>query len=1389
MPPRKNKPNPKQTAKSKAKGSQGAKSSSQRPPPDPSPLSIDGQAQEQIPQENSTVENVQEDLLDIHEIGKKIRGSLESRDASQKDDNLIGQWDQGLRLLLAALSESDPPLTSMEAWVKWADDQDLCVQLQETVPLPFLLTYYYVTLHHVLHKYLEPRRDILRTERIRYKNGNISPEPDLANGPGSASSLAHVSEVQAVMRKGAAAVRAICEQITLVQADALYSAPKELHTKAWISLLSSLLLCCQEYLIDEGEPASFICRILALIACDEKSSVGRGILRQEDVLGFPLLAEVFFDCQAGNTSLWLTRTFVGMLTPHTDKELQTRLKAALDARAADWTIQVASRLVAHLRVMRQNSLAPKVRSSPHPCNTCAPNADRPMGFPVSRFILGGQNLLENRKAAQRAENGDVILYVDKWGWTLKSFDDDGVEDDVVLANNRIYCWKRVVEENKTMATFTALLRPDSAKQVVRAIQIRCPEEQAEEFENIVKLRLAGKSVICGGLRQLPHRKRSSQGEAGTLVTPRAKAYGSATPLPANASQVSVSNKAPERANMSSIQSASQRLLGDDHTNLSSPTVVIKKRDSRQRSHTPAPSSFRGRSQSQAELEAQRASNALDDEELSSMSDVGDTSSPTSHASVGSRDPQEISNPPQANQAVPSGPEVPPTFVPNRRSKVQPSSPSISSDKPVTRSRPPSARRTKGPLPVIKEVMIAKDRSPSAVDEPQAVDQDRVVQVPSTAMSADSIHTADTAIAVEASRVKDDDPPARAAENINEEELEDTDGTVVETPLPIPSQRLPQVLITATARSNRTYKKAPSKGPSTRESETETDGSATEGQVVVASDSEEESPEWTPRRRSPPRKGFKPLLPRDVSKKVAPKPKKELPKKSSAASTAHGKRPDKRQAANTSKQSVVDSHVHPATTDGQSSEDNSSHDGETTDRLIDKSKAGSASQRKSRPSLLERGRPDNEIPLPASRPASITTKSRRVKDVNVGDTGHSTHVTHGPVVHPPPTPADDQVEDTPTIFSKPRMQEVEDSTSNDNSEAQSATSGRKGPGRPSIAVMKEDGEKESSPISEPTTDIGVLPDFVDEDTGPSSPKSTRIGNKRSKEASPYAESSEQEEQHSPQRSKKRRVTLQDRRTKAVRPVVELRTRQPPKSKPVALAASNSSRKAGPNSKSREVPILDLASPTPVELPPQPKLQPVTQFHTEISAPVHEASENVAMVIRKETTIPSLPSSPVEMPLVESTPIFHPVSKTPDVKEPSTYKKSVSSKDTKSSKKSQLPRRQSAEEVDDVGQVLHQIADFMSEQLRRRSMRLPVENAAIRTQLAQLELQHVNEVLAQIHPIHKHIWALMSSPHAIVEEIKQDCARLPITFAELQKVSASCEKSIKQTFTFTIPVLFE
>ncbi|EIW71267.1 hypothetical protein TREMEDRAFT_60198 [Tremella mesenterica DSM 1558] len=1141
------------------------------------------------------------------------------------------------------------------------------------------------------------------------------------------------------MRKGAAAVRAICEQITLVQADALYSAPKELHTKAWISLLSSLLLCCQEYLIDEGEPASFklickICRILALIACDEKSSVGRGILRQEDVLGL--------------------------------------LKAALDARAADWTIQVASRLVAHLRVMRQNSLAPK-------------------------------NLLENRKAAQRAENGDVILYVDKWGWTLKSFDDDGVEDDVVLANNRIYCWKRVVEENKTMAStcslppyihidreaFTALLRPDSAKQVVRAIQIRCPEEQAEEFENIVKLRLAGKSVICGGLRQLPHRKRSSQGEAGTLVTPRAKAYGSATPLPANASQVSVSNKAPERANMSSIQSASQRLLGDDHTNLSSPTVVIKKRDSRQRSHTPAPSSFRGRSQSQAELEAQRASNALDDEELSSMSDVGDTSSPTSHASVGSRDPQEISNPPQANQAVPSGPEVPPTFVPNRRSKVQPSSPSISSDKPVTRSRPPSARRTKGPLPVIKEVMIAKDRSPSAVDEPQAVDQNRVVQVPSTAMSADSIHTADTAIAVEASRVKDDDPPARAAENINEEELEDTDGTVVETPLPIPSQRLPQVLITATARSNRTYKKAPSKGPSTRESETETDGSATEGQVVVASDSEEESPEWTPRRRSPPRKGFKPLLPRDVSMKVAPKPKKELPKKSSAASTAHGKRPDKRQAANTSKQSVVDSHVHPATTDGQSSEDNSSHDGETTDRLIDKSKAGSASQRKSRPSLLERGRPDNEIPLPASRPASITTKSRRVKDVNVGDTGHSTHVTHGPVVHPPPTPADDQVEDTPTIFSKPRMQEVEDSTSNDNSEAQSATSGRKGPGRPSIAVMKEDGEKESSPISEPTTDIGVLPDFVDEDTGPSSPKSTRIGNKRSKEASPYAESSEQEEQHSPQRSKKRRVTLQDRRTKAVRPVVELRTRQPPKSKPVALAASNSSRKAGPNSKSREVPILDLASPTPVERSPQPTLEPVTQYHAEISAPVHEASEIVAVVIRKETTIPSLPSSPVEIPLGESTPIFHPVLTTPDVEKPSTYKKSASSKDTKISKKSQLPRRQSADEVDDVGQVLHQIADFMSEQLRRRSMRLPVKNAAVRAQLAQLELQHVNEVLAQIHPIHKHIWALISSPHAMVEEIKQDCARLPTTFAELQKVSASCEKSIKQTFKFTIPVLFE
>lgn len=132
-------------------------------------------------------------------------------------------------------------------------------------------------------------------------------------------------------------------------------------------------------------------------------------------------------------SLHLVRTVIGLFSGR-DTTLETRktvLNNMFRARFDDWTRDLSQRLARLLNKAKSNRLAPKVgkplcerKTHSQLCaeviNEAAncPGSDRPRSFAVEDFTIDGDSLIDNERAQQRALDGCVILYVDRWSLSL-----------------------------------------------------------------------------------------------------------------------------------------------------------------------------------------------------------------------------------------------------------------------------------------------------------------------------------------------------------------------------------------------------------------------------------------------------------------------------------------------------------------------------------------------------------------------------------------------------------------------------------------------------------------------------------------------------------------------------------------------------------------------------------------------------------------------------------------------------------------------------------------------------------------------------------------------------------------------------------------------------------
>lgn len=192
-------------------------------------------------------------------------------------------------------------------------------------------------------------------------------------------------------------------------------------------------------------------------------------------------------------ALYLTRIAIGLLfrlDDHPD-DRKAFLNDMFRAHFNDWTKDLSQKLARLLNKAKTNRLAPKLCAEIINEAANCPDSDRPRGFAIEDFTVGEYSLIDNDKARQRALDGSVILYVDRWGLSLLTFDVDGVEAEASFNMRRITGWQRSGTQ-----TLKARLEPRIAGQPSQILSVTIPHIDDVEVLEVLQARCQGRVPTC-----------------------------------------------------------------------------------------------------------------------------------------------------------------------------------------------------------------------------------------------------------------------------------------------------------------------------------------------------------------------------------------------------------------------------------------------------------------------------------------------------------------------------------------------------------------------------------------------------------------------------------------------------------------------------------------------------------------------------------------------------------------------------------------------------------------------------------------------------------------------------------------------------------------------------
>ncbi|WOO80551.1 uncharacterized protein LOC62_03G004076 [Vanrija pseudolonga] len=318
---------------------------------------------------------------------------------------------RGRKAFVALIGSKLPADSNVEPFCDWVENE--LAEIKDDVPCALYLAFHYAALE-TIHDELA----VTLAESVATPN-----EP---------STLLDSPEV-ALVRCGLLIAALIERQDT----SGLSATAPDLHTAKWQKLLLSLLKAFLGGRLGGPDASSSVSDLLQEIATDKDNSIGRTLLVKDD--GVVTLGELLYESTFSSLSVNLVRT-IGAILP------SGRRETFIDKAFADqpWSPEV----VVGVKALLAEVKAQTGKVSPAMCKmivnaiAAEEGVQRPRGFTLSKFIVNGEDKLDNDKCRRRLERHDIIVYFDRFAVVVKAYSEDGTEDESLFGVARIKSFKR-----------------------------------------------------------------------------------------------------------------------------------------------------------------------------------------------------------------------------------------------------------------------------------------------------------------------------------------------------------------------------------------------------------------------------------------------------------------------------------------------------------------------------------------------------------------------------------------------------------------------------------------------------------------------------------------------------------------------------------------------------------------------------------------------------------------------------------------------------------------------------------------------------------------------------------------------------------------------------------
>ncbi|KAL1411706.1 hypothetical protein Q8F55_002672 [Vanrija albida] len=349
---------------------------------------------------------------------------------------------RGRTAFVKLVSSKVPTDSDVKPFCNWVEEE--LVPLKDDVPRALYLGYCYAALETVSSELVTTLAESVPAP----SQGSARPQsPEAALVSCGVLIAALIESVKVRPKKPAASTVSGPLRSALIVGTA-----KELHTDTWLKLLVNLLRLFEGGRLGGTDAASSVSDLLQEIATDVDNPQGRTLLAKDN--GSATLGKLLHDSAFSALSVNLIRAISPMM-PAPGRRRTFMDKAFGDQQWSPETVERLKDVLADVKVnVQTNKVPPNICKKVVNAISAKEDSHSPKGFTLSKFIFDGDDKLDNDKCKRRLGRGDIIVYFDSFVLLVKSYTDEGAEDDFSFGVEGIKSFKRATRGVDGASDFT-----------------------------------------------------------------------------------------------------------------------------------------------------------------------------------------------------------------------------------------------------------------------------------------------------------------------------------------------------------------------------------------------------------------------------------------------------------------------------------------------------------------------------------------------------------------------------------------------------------------------------------------------------------------------------------------------------------------------------------------------------------------------------------------------------------------------------------------------------------------------------------------------------------------------------------------------------------------------